>query len=569
MRSFSIYFVASLVLCFALDRRAESADDGQSQSQEQQSQDGTRPVGSVESSGPAAAGASSPNPSEDASPTRDDSTAEQEGGDSPGTNSRANQEDSELDALAAVAVVEAAPTDREIALGVENELLTSEAVDSHKLDATSDNGVVTLSGKVDNLLSKQTAFELAQRLRGVVAVVDQMIVMPEGRDDESISDDIRQAIVADPAAEAAEVDVTVQRRVATLSGEVTSYTERILLEKIVMSVRGLQEVKNELEVALLERTPDEEIERELEALFAADAVLSNAEIDVTVDDSNIELLGQVPTSYAKSHAEYLARHTGSRAVQAGGLQVNYEAQDGTLRRNRLEELTDEQIVDAVERALHYDPRVLSYLDTIEVDSDAGSVTLSGTVGRLSAKDAAERTARGTLGVWRVKNHIKVRWSDEDPTTEEIIAFVQAALKRDPYVTRHELRVHCRNGHVSLYGLVDSDFEKQAAQWIASTQKGVVHVNNYLSVAKEWEPKSDAEIQAEIEEKLKRTFFDESNEIRVQVEDGVAVLRGKVDTWRQWQMAMEKAIEAGARRPHNMLKVRYHPRHGGSRIYVPR
>lgn len=460
-------------------------------------------------------------------------------------------------------------SDREIALGVENELLTSEAVESQKIDAHSEQGVVTLSGKVDNLLAKQAAFELAQQVRGVRSVIDQIIVVTADRSDESIAEDIRQAWKTSPATEAAELGVKVERAVATLEGTVDSWGEQVLAEQSAMAIRGLEQVENKIEIAAQEKRPDTEIEHELEMLLHSDAALADAEIEVTVEDGNVQLIGQVGSSLLKTRAKDLSMQAGTIEVDVRGLQVNYEADDGVRRRERLEQLTDAQIVKSVRLALRYDPRVLSFLETIDVSSDGGSVTLSGKVGGLQAKQAAERTARGTLGVWRVKNHLKVRWNEEEPSAEEIVAFVQAALRRDPYVTRQEIRVHCRNGHVSLYGLVDSEFEKKAAEWIASGQKGVVHVNNYLTVRGNWEPKSDAEIKADIEEKLTRTFFDKSNRIDVRVEDGVAILTGQVDTWRQWQLAMDKALEAGARRPHNLLKVRYHPRHGGSRIYVPR
>jgi osmotically-inducible protein OsmY len=332
----------------------------------------------------------------------------------------------------------------------------------------------------------------------------------------------------------------------------------------------LERVENEVEVATQPPRSDGEVAQELRRLFASDAALSDASVEVAVEEGQIVLSGKVADSFLKSRAKSLAMHAGgSQTIDARGLQVDYESRDGTLRRQRLAQLTDKQIRQAVRRALRYDPRVLSFAEEIDVDSEAGAVTLSGQVERLQAKQAAEETARGTLGVWRVKNHLKVHWSEDDPSADTIVAYVQAALQRDPYVTRHELRVHCRNGHVSLYGLVDSPFEKRAAEWIAGGQRGVVHVNNYLTVAQAWEAKSDAEIKADIEEKLKRTFFDKSNQIRVTVEDGVAVLNGQVDTWRQWQAAMDQVVAAGARRPHNLLEVRYHPQHGGSQIYVPR
>ena len=99
--------------------------------------------------------------------------------------------------------------------------------------------------------------------------------------------------------------------------------------------------------------------------------------------------------------------------------------------------------------------------------EKGAVTLTGDVGTLAAREAAERDARHTIGVRTVDNHLRVRWADKPPTDGQIADFTRAALKRDAYVERHNIIVECRNAHVSLYGLVDSEFEKEHAEWTTS------------------------------------------------------------------------------------------------------
>lgn len=461
------------------------------------------------------------------------------------------------------------PADKVVELAVENELLSSEAIDAHRIDAESVEGIVTLAGKVDNLLAKRHASGLAQHVKGVMAVVNQIVVVPNKREDEDVAQDIIQAWSVEEVTETFELRVDVKRGSASLSGTVDSYAEKALAEEIAAGVIGVVDIENEIVVAPAEARSDEEIREEVQSLIESAVELEDAAIEVSVAKGDVVLNGQVGSAFAKSAAEQKSWVAGVNSVDVRGVKVDFDFHDGTRRRKRLEDVTDEKIVETIQLAMRQDPRVLSYLDTVDVASADGSVTLTGKVGRLRAKEAAEKVARGTIGVWRVKNNLKVRWSDEELASHEVIDNVQAALSRDPYVSRHAIRVHCRNAHVNLYGLVDSEFEKKVAGWVAGSQKGVVHVNSSLAVAKKWEPKSDAEIKADIEDKLEFTFFDKSNNIDVTVENGVAVLRGKVDTWLAWQTAMNKAIEAGARRPHNLLKVRYHPRHGGSRIYVPR
>ena len=133
-------------------------------------------------------------------------------------------------------------------------------------------------------------------------------------------------------------------------------------------------------------------------------------------------------------------------------------------------------------AFKHDPRLLSFDPEIHVDH--GVVTLTGEVSHLTAKKAAERDARQTIGVRRVKNNLRTCWPDQPPSDEQIADFTRQVLARDPYVEKHNIVVECENAHASLYGFVDTEFEKEHAVWTASCQKGVVHVNDYLAVPQE-------------------------------------------------------------------------------------
>lgn len=146
---------------------------------------------------------------------------------------------------------------------------------------------------------------------------------------------------------------------------------------------------------------------------------------------------------------------------------------------------------------------------------------------------------------------------------------QAAIRRSAYLDRRDIRVHCQLAHVSLYGIVESDLEKQVAEWIADSVTGVVHANHSLAVEPQWKEKSDAAIKSDLQRKLKYALLDRSDNMDVTVENGTVILKGEVATWRQWQLVMDLALEAGARHPRNLLNVGYHPPHGASRIFVPR
>jgi len=467
-------------------------------------------------------------------------------------------------------VAQADPTDETIRLAVENQLLGSDSVEGHAIDVTSDIGIITLSGRVQNLLARSIAGRLAQRVRGVQAVINQMEIVAPHRDDAPVQKDIEAALHADAATSRLDVKVKVSFSRATLTGSVPSNGLKTLAERVASGVNGLVGIDNQLTTDAKSRPSDAELQSAITQLFEFSAILDDANLKVVVKDGTAVLNGIVGISLQKSYADDLARDAGAQDVDDRGIKVSWRESRPELRTLRYKEATDKQIQAAVISAYKLDPRLLSYSPQVEVEK--GVATLTGDVGTLASKEAAERDARHTIGVRVVDNHLRVRWPDKTPTDDEIAEFTRAALTRDAYVERRNIIVEVRNAHVRLYGLVDSEFEKEHAEWTTSCQNGVVHVSDYLDVRKQWVPKSDAAIEADLKNKLAWDFVDPNNQVTATVEDGVAILRGTVDTWMLWQVAMELAIEAGARRPHNLIDVRYGessaPRFYDGHDYVP-
>jgi len=462
-------------------------------------------------------------------------------------------------------------SDRVIQLAVEDELLRSTSVDGHLIDVDVADRVVTLSGRLNNILAEQIAVGLAERIRGVESVVDEIEIVVDRRDNAELKKDVLAALQADPITRELKVDVTAADGTVTLAGTVPSYGLKTLAGEVAMGTKGVSELKNDLVADSKNKLTDNQLQQEIRELYRFSALLDDVHLDLDVKDAKVVLNGNVTSSFQKSYAEDLAWRAGAKDVDVRGVDVSWRHTNPLLRSQRYEKATDEEVRAAVQRAFQHDPRVLSFDVAIQVDH--GAVTLTGEVSHLTAKLSAERDARQTIGVRRVKNNLRTRWPDKPPTDEQIADFTRQALARDPYVEKHNIVVECENAHVSLYGYVDTEFEKEHAVWTASCQKGVVHVNDYLAVRKNWVPKSDAAIQADLDDKLAYAFVDPDNQVTAKVVDGVAILQGTVDTWYMWQTAMDQAIAAGARRPHNLIEVRYGlpsgPHYYGPHNYVPR
>ncbi len=470
-------------------------------------------------------------------------------------------------------------TDQEITNAVSDELMEDTAVISDNIDVETEEGVVTLSGEVANILAKQRAEEIASMVKGVRGIVNTVQVQMPVRADFEIEEDIQEALVADAATESWEVTVGVDDGQVTLTGTVDSWQEKQLAASVAKGVRGVTGLQNAITVDYEADRTDQEIKNEIEAALDWDTYIDDALIKVSVDDGQVRLSGTVGSVAEKNRATTEAWVAGVESVDSEALDVRMWARDDTLREDKYVSRSETEIREAVHKTFLYDPRVNS--QAVDVEVDEGTVTLRGEVDNLKARLAAAGDARSVVGVWSVKNQLKVR--SEDISDARIERSAENAIERDPYLNRYDITVSVTDAEVYLYGNVNSTFEKSRADDIASRQTGVARVHNHLVVNApsatrygpyttepypydyDWyEPgdqtglKSDWELERDIRDELFWSPFVDQEDINVSVDDGVAILTGTVDTWGEREAARENALEGGAIAVSNNLDVEFGP-----------
>lgn len=454
-----------------------------------------------------------------------------------------------------------------IAHAIEQDLSDSIRLGKPELKVIERDGHITLSGTVSCVMDRRRAGEIAKRTAGVKAIANQIVIDPTERTDDAILADIRTRLRANDSVERSAIEVEVTAGRVTLIGQTDSLAEKRIAELAAGGVAGVQAIDNQLTVRNISERSDEEMRAEIAALLVHSVHLDDASIDVTVEEADAKLSGNVGSLRQRDFAEQLAEVRGVQRVDLSGITIDPSQLDPSEREKRYATVSDSNISQAVNRSLRFDPIVFHSADAIKVKVEDSTVTLKGTVPRLVTKRKAERLASDVIGVRRVVNELDVQWPEDRPSDIEMIKYVQDAIRRSPYLERREVRVHCKSAHVSIFGIVESKLEKQVAGWLADNVPGVVHVNNRLAIEREWEPKPDEKIQSDLQRKLKFTLTTAAEELDVTVEEGVAIIRGTVDTWRQWQTVTDLALEAGARHPHNLIDVRYHPAHGAPQTYI--
>jgi osmotically-inducible protein OsmY len=466
-------------------------------------------------------------------------------------------------------------SDADINAAVEAELFEDSAVPHDRIDVSSSLGIVTLTGRVTNLLARDHATRLVQAVRGVRSVVNRIQVTPLAkRSDEELQKDVSLALAYDPAADSYEVTVTAKGGAVTLNGKVNSFAERALSERIARGVAGVTDVHNKLTVQYAKPRSDTEIKADVDARLRWDAYVVHDSIAVDVKEGAVTLTGTVGSDAERTRAFMDAWVMGTNSVDTSLLKVEPWARTPRRRTGKAWDVSDEQIESALRAALLYDPRVASY--AVTADATERVVTLRGVVDNLRAKRAALQDARATTGVTRVIDRVRVRATSAKD--DEAAKNIRAAFERDPYVERYEILVSVNDGTAYLRGTVDSFFEKMRADQLAANAKGIHAVRNNLTVYDDrsplvyeprvydyWPydypwyrvrpgPRSDAEIKDEIEDEMFWSPFVDANQVRVKVDAGVATLGGKVDDYAEMHAAVENAFEGGATRVNNQLRV---------------
>jgi osmotically-inducible protein OsmY len=197
--------------------------------------------------------------------------------------------------------------------------------------------------------------------------------------------------------------------------------------------------------------------------------------------------------------------------------------------------TDVRVRDAVLRQLEWEPEVDA--SAIGVAAKTGTVTLTGFIDTYAGKLAAERAAKRVRGVRAVANDIEVRLK-LDRTDPDIGADVVRALELRTIPNSVQAVVH--NGHVTLTGRVDWQYQKRDAEKALRYIKGVRQVMNHITVA----PRAvERDVRHRIVEVLHRNADIDARHIDVAVSGDKAVLTGTVATWLQRESAQRAAADA--------------------------
>lgn len=195
--------------------------------------------------------------------------------------------------------------------------------------------------------------------------------------------------------------------------------------------------------------------------------LTASHIGVTADAGVVTLTGHVD-SFAQKHA---AGKAAKRVKGVKGIAEEIEVQLPFDKKH-----TDDEIAAAAIERLAWDASIPP--DSIQVEVDAGWVTLTGEVDRHFEKESAEDNVRKLLGVIGVSNQITIK---THINVENISDEIARALHRTWFFEPKAIKVSAIDGKVTLTGNVQSYRDWDMATAIAWSAPGTTMVQNNVVI----------------------------------------------------------------------------------------
>ncbi len=211
--------------------------------------------------------------------------------------------------------------------------------------------------------------------------------------------EIRQQIIDelefDPRLNATGIGVAFERGVATLTGHVASYYERLVALKAVKRLKAVHAIADELEVRYPadKKLADDEIAKRALDVLDWDSTLPKDAISVLVKHGAVTLSGTVDWHYQRVNAaKNIQKLSGVHGI-INNIDLRPHAKFGDVRR---------KIEDAMIRHGQAEGRAIQ----VGIDDDDG-VVLEGRVDNWDERQIVENAAWSAPGVRRVDNRLKV------------------------------------------------------------------------------------------------------------------------------------------------------------------
>jgi osmotically-inducible protein OsmY len=203
------------------------------------------------------------------------------------------------------------------------------------------------------------------------------------------------ALAFEPSIDSANIGVAINHAVATLTGHVSTYTQKLAAERAVWRVKGIKAIAQEIEVrsANDRKLADDQIAERATKILEWDVMVPKNKLRVSVSNGVVTLSGSVNWQFERRAAEEdIAKLNGVVAIK-NDIEIVPETRAANIR---------ERITGALQRCAEIQANQLQ----IDVREN-GLVVLEGTVDNWDELQAIESAAWSVPGVSQIEQRIVI------------------------------------------------------------------------------------------------------------------------------------------------------------------
>jgi osmotically-inducible protein OsmY len=366
-------------------------------------------------------------------------------------------------------VAAASMSDAWITTKVKMSLIGSSETGGMPINVDTNQGRVTLSGKVQSSHEKAAAERIARQSNGVMSVRNLLQVVPKGemrketnRSDDQIKDAVNEALDHEQALENSSIKVkSVNKGVVLLTGKAASLSDHLRAMEVARDVPGTVRVASEI------KSPNDYNDREIWGDNDHD---NDHDSDRNNYDRNTD--HTYSSNADKDHDKNVEKHEDKDANRSAMEQNEHKDQgnrftDGWITaRTKMDFMTDSQVPAG----------------DINVDTRRGVVTLFGTVPNQEAKNRAKEIAAKISGVHDVKDELTVLGHEKTKQDKHTDSEIESAVKQrlsNAKLRGADVNVDVKGQAVRLTGTVSSYRDAHEAVALAYHTRGVKRVMNEI------------------------------------------------------------------------------------------